>query len=68
MKLDYKKMLQEIDELVQDDFCLQMETESNLKSPKFTTEDSKKMARKICDVYVIAHSIHCAFCDKKYRI
>lgn len=65
--LDYLKMLREIDNIVQDDFTAEMETKLRLhdKPDKFTQEEAQIMAKKLTDVYVIAHGISCV-CGNKY--
>ena len=55
MKLDYLKMLQDIDDLVSTDFCEDMELETG----KFTQQEAVDMMRIIAKVYDIAHSTHC---------
>jgi len=65
-KLDYKKMLQEIDELVQTDFCMDMDSRLIRKRPLFTKRESVEMAILIGRIYSISHCISCSACNKKY--
>lgn len=65
MKLDYPKMLEEINELVSTDFCGSMCDNSNLT---YTQEQAKTMASIIGKVYSIAHCTHCKACQQKYII
>lgn len=68
VKLDYKKMLQNIDDLVRDDFCSTMSLLALEDKPKFTREESRRMALIIGETYSISHCIHCSACNKKYRL
>lgn len=65
MKLDYLQMLEDINNLVDTDFCMSMCDNSNLQ---YTQEQSKKMAKIIGQVYSIAHCTHCKACQQKYLI
>ena len=66
-KLDTVAMLEAIDDLVNNDFCSDMEC-INAGMPKrnFTQAEAKQMADIIIGVYVIAHCIYCTFCQVKY--
>jgi len=66
MKLDYKKMIKEIDALVQTDFSFDMECK--LLDGKFTQKEAKQMADLISRVYSISHCLHCEACQTKYKI
>lgn len=65
-ELDYKKMLQDIDELVSTDFVFDMDCHNLPTSEKFTQKESLEMARLLGRVYSIAHGIHCKACQTKY--
>jgi len=65
--LNYKKMLEDICLLVENDFFFDMDTR-NVPNPKpFTQEEAKQMCKIIGEVYSIAHGIHCVY-GNKYRI
>mgnify|MGYP001767607565 CR=1 FL=1 len=63
--IDLKRMLKDINKLVETDFCESMCDNSNLQ---YTQEQSKKMAKIIGQVYSIAHCTHCKACQQKYII
>ena len=66
--LNYLKMLKEIDDLVETDFCFDMECHFLPMSNKFTQKEAEQMAKIISKIYSIAHCIHCSPCQKKYLI
>lgn len=66
--MNYKKMIQDIDDIVNNDFSADMECKSCLEGQKeFTQDDAKMMADTISRVYKISHSIHCKTCGIKYE-
>ena len=66
--LDYKKMVSDIDYLVNNYFCADMEMRLIPNSQKYTQEESKKMSDIIARVYSISHCISCSACSQKYKI
>lgn len=68
MKLDYKKMLKDINKLVQTDFCFEMDMKRLPDSDKYTQEEAQEMADLIGNVYSISHCTTCESCNKEYRI
>lgn len=66
--LNYKKMVQRIDELVNNDFCLSMEMKLMPKAELPTKQEIKKMIDIIGKVYTISHCITCGVCDGEYKI
>ena len=71
MKLDYDKMLKEINALVQTDFCTDMEMhlipqEKTGKPMEYTQEEAQEMAKLLSRVYSISHCTTCRACQKKY--
>lgn len=66
-KLDYKKMVEMIDELVNTDFCADMEMKQLPKSKPYTKEEITKMVHIIGDVYAISHCLTCSACNVKFR-
>ncbi len=68
MKLNYKKMVQDIDKLVNNDWCENMEIKLLPKSEPFTQKEARQMAELIARVYSISHCIFCQACGRKYKI
>ena len=68
MKLNYFKMLEDIDELVDTDFMLDMECKLLPDAKEYTQEESKQMADILTRVYSISHCTHCEACQPKYKI
>lgn len=67
MKLNYLKMLEEIDELVEQEWLNDTEWKAIHHRP-FTQEESEMMSNLLGQVYSVAHGIHCTACGKKYLI
>lgn len=70
--LDYKRMVEEIDKLVNTDFGEDMSFKANVtvngEYKEISQEDARKMANIIGSVYLISHAIDCDNCGKKYKI
>ena len=64
--MKYKKMLQEIDDLVNNDFFADMEMKLMINAKEYTQDEAKEMAGVIGMVYSISHAIHCEACGRKY--
>lgn len=64
--LDLKRMVKEIDKLVNNDFCEDMECHLIPKSKPFTQKEAEKMADIISKVYSVSHCLHCGSCQTKY--
>lgn len=64
-KLNYKKMLEDILPIVEDDFCFDMDCHNLPNSKPFTQEEAMEMAKRIGRVYSIAHGLRCV-CGNKY--
>ena len=62
-KLDHYRMLEEICELVENDFCADMEVQE-----KYSQEDAKKMTEILGQVYLIAHCIGCRACQHRFSL
>lgn len=60
-------MLQDIDDLVQTDFCTEMDMKLLPKSKEYTQKEAKEMANLLGKIYLISHAIHCKSCGKKYE-
>lgn len=69
-ELDYKKMLKEINDLVETDFGEDMSLRANIeycgKLLDISQRDAREMANIIAKVYLISHCIHCKSCGAKY--
>lgn len=65
-KLQYKAMLEKINNLVESDYVFDLECNlipnknGNIKT--FSQEDAQNMLRIILDVYKISHALHCKAC------
>lgn len=70
--LDYKRMVEEIDKLVNTDFGEDMNFKANIlvngKYREITQEEAREMANIIGQVYLISHAIDCENCGKKYKL
>lgn len=65
--MKYKLMLQDIKELVESDFCSDMECKVYLhpeKPEKITQEEAKRMVDILTEIYKIAHTVSCTACRK----
>ena len=65
-KLDYKKMVEDIEEMVNTDFGMEMESKTLAGSRLYTQSEAKKMAKLIAEIYGIAHRLYCSGCRGKY--
>ena len=66
VKLNYKKMVEDIDELVETDFCFDMDCRAIHPKQPFTHEESIKMRDILMKIYSIAHCNTCTACQGKY--
>jgi len=67
--LDFEKMIDDIDTLVNTDFVADMEMRSYRGATgKYTQEESKKMAQLLTKTYWIAHCNTCTSCNGDYLI
>jgi hypothetical protein len=60
-----KELLQNICDLVETDFCADMDMLTLPDSREYTQEEAKKMAHILGVVYLYAHQIHCSACGHK---
>jgi cytosine/adenosine deaminase-related metal-dependent hydrolase len=67
-QLDTERMVKEIANLVESDFCFDIDARFASDEPKFTQEEAKQMAWLLGRVYSIAHCIHCTACQRKYLL
>lgn len=68
MKLNLEKMIHDIDDLVSTEFCnsIAIKAHAHGKDGKFTTMESRDMAKLLGKVYTIAHSTHCEYHGANY--
>ena len=66
MKLDTLKMLEDINKLVENDFCAEMEAKLMPHAKPYTQWNAQKMAIRLARVYTISHATHCKACQKPY--
>lgn len=64
-KLNWEKMVREINELVTTDFCFDMEIRS-LQSQRYTQAEAQKMSKILEKIYAIAHCCDCGACGREY--
>jgi hypothetical protein len=67
MKLNYKKMIKDINNLVENDFCAEMEYKLLPKSKPYTQKEAKEMSDIISRVYLVSHCLHCESCATIYK-
>ena len=61
------ELLEAVLELVEDDFCYDMDCRLIRPDPEFTQNESRKMAEKLGRIYSIAHRKHCKACNSTER-
>lgn len=64
---NYRKMLQDIDNLVNNDWAFELDCKQLPHSKPYTQKEAKEMINVIGKVYLISHGITCS-CGDKYRI
>ena len=65
-KLNHFKMLKDICDLVETDFCGEMEMKLLPKSKPYSRKESEHMANLLGEIYSIAHCITCRACQNKF--
>ena len=65
-KLNWEKMVREIDNLVETDFCEEMAVKELPHSKPYIQKEAKQMAELLGKVYSIAHACDCGACQKDY--
>lgn len=65
-KLNYWKMVRDIDNLVSSEFCEEVSCKAGFDR-EVSQEEAKEMANIIGKVYLISHCLSCHACDKKYK-
>lgn len=68
VRLDYKRMVDEIDALVETDFCFDMDSRFVDEKPQWTQDEAKQMAHLLGRIYSIAHCNTCTACQGTYSI
>ncbi len=66
LNLNYKKMLKDINDLVNTDFCQDTECKLIPKAKPYTQDEAKQMAQLLGRVYSISHCIFCISCQRGY--
>jgi hypothetical protein len=64
-KLDYSKMVDDILEIIDTDFCMDMECK--IEEKEYSQSEAETMARIISAVYKIAHCSYSNACNRKYQ-
>ena len=67
-KLNYKKMVEDINRIVSTDFLFNMECKELPHATSYTQEDAGEMSDILGQVYSIAHCIRCESCQREYLI
>lgn len=65
-KLNYKKIAEDVNDLVQTDFVFDMDCKQIPGSKDYTQEEAVKMANLIGRIYSISHCVTCTACNSKY--
>ena len=68
MKLNYKKMIKEVDKIMQTDFMFDMDYKRMPDQKPFTQEEAEKMCDELMNIYSISHCVHCTACNNKYLL
>jgi hypothetical protein len=63
--MNYKKALEQILKIVENDFCADMSFKTLPQAPKYTQKEAKEMADRLGRVYSIAHCLYCKACRKQ---
>jgi succinate dehydrogenase/fumarate reductase-like Fe-S protein len=66
-ELNYKKMVNDINNIVSSEFCEEMSVRADFDR-EISQKQAKQMAHIIGEVYSIAHCITCKACSSKYHI
>ena len=64
--LDYKQMVSDINDLVDNDWGLDMDCHFEPNSKPFTQDEAKELVRVLMEIYMISHAIYCSACGSKY--
>lgn len=67
-ELNYKKMLEEVNALVQTDFLFDLDTKSLNDNPTCTLEEIEEMRNTLLKIYGISHCTICSACQTKYLL
>lgn len=63
VRRDWKKMLEDINELVDNDFGFDLQFDEK----EYTDKDVDKMRKIILSTYQISHCVYCKSCQNKYK-
>ncbi len=61
-KLDYKKMVEIINDLVKNDFLFEMDCKAMKNSKPYTQQEAGQMRDVLMKIYTIAHCYTCTAC------
>jgi len=64
-KEELENILNEINLIVETDFCEEMEMISLPESREYTQEEAKEMSHRLASVYFYSHQTHCGAHNKK---
>jgi hypothetical protein len=73
VQVDYKKMIEAIDEIVSTDWGYSVTDDmidastGKIRKP-FTPEQAQEMSDAIGRIYMIAHAVHCTACQRKWLL
>ena len=67
IKMNYRKMLEDINNLVDTDFCAEMEMKTLPKSGSYTQMEAEEMSKLLAKVYSISHCLYCQSCRRKLK-
>lgn len=65
-KLDYKKMVEDIDSLIKTDFLSDIEGKIVTDGSPLSQEQSEEMINVLLKIYEISHCTTCTACQTKY--
>lgn len=64
--MNYKKMVEDINKLVDNDWFADIDEHSIHNTP-FTQVEALQMAEVLGQVFMISHAIYCGACGRKYQ-
>jgi len=67
-ELDYKRMVEEIDKIVNNEDFGNLELSLMPKSKPYTQKEAGKMMKMLGQVYRVAHCVTCTACARRYMI
>ncbi len=58
-RIDYKKMIEDILPMVEDDFMFEVDCHGIHPEVPYTQEEASELAKRMLKIYMIAHQAHC---------